>query len=75
MPIQSPFLTTRETAEYLKIPLPRAAIIVRAKHFPAIQFGEKQGTHWRIHKDRLDEWIKEYPGLLFELQSPIKESE
>ena len=53
MSIKSPFLTTRETAEYLNAPLPRTSILVRMNYFPAF----KVGGRWKVHKDKLDKWI------------------
>ncbi|SFL65855.1 helix-turn-helix domain-containing protein [Pelosinus propionicus] len=68
MPIKSPFLNVKETAEYLNIPLSRAAWAVGGIKFPAIQFG----SHWRIHKEKLDEWVKENPEFLAELRAPLR---
>lgn len=47
-------LTVEETAEYLKVPVNQIYTLVRCDDFPAF----KVGKHWRILKDRLDEWIK-----------------
>lgn len=68
MPIISPFLNVKETAEYLNIPLSRAAWAVRGNKFPAIQFG----TRWRVHKEKLDVWAKENPEFLSELRAPLR---
>ena len=47
-------LTVEETADYLKVPVNQVYTLVRCDDFPAF----KVGKHWRILKDRLDEWIK-----------------
>ena len=43
-------LTVKETAEYLRIPLPTVYYLVQRGQFPAIQIGGR----WRIKKDSLD---------------------
>src|SRR5471032_1110348 len=43
-------LTVKETAEYLRIPLPTVYYLVQRGQLPAIQIGGR----WRIKKDSLD---------------------
>ena len=43
-------LTVKETAKYLRIPLPTVYYLVQRGQLPAIQIGGR----WRIKKDSLD---------------------
>src|SRR5438132_1790103 len=43
-------LTVKETAKYLRIPLPTVYYLVQSGQLPAIQIGGR----WRIKKDALD---------------------
>lgn len=47
-------LTVDETADYLKVPVRQIYMLVKLDDFPAF----KVGKHWRIQKDKLDEWIE-----------------
>lgn len=53
--IQNPnnLLTVKETADYLRIPVPTVYYLVQRGQLPAIQIGGR----WRIKKDRLDEEV------------------
>lgn len=51
--MQSPVLTVSQAAEYLNLPVSKIYELVRSKGFPAL----KLGKHWRIHKERLDQWL------------------
>ncbi|MFQ3671604.1 MAG: response regulator [Verrucomicrobiia bacterium] len=46
-------LTVKETADYLRIPVPTVYYLVQRGQLPAIQIGGR----WRIKKDRLDEEV------------------
>ena len=46
-------LTVKETAQYLRIPLPTVYYLVQRGQLPAIQIGGR----WRIKKDSLDKDI------------------
>jgi excisionase family DNA binding protein len=46
-------LTVKETAQYLRIPIPTVYYLVQRGQLPAIQIGGR----WRIKKDRLDEEV------------------
>src|SRR5256886_5870987 len=46
-------LTVKETAKYLRIPLPRVYYLVQRGQLPAIQMGGR----WRIKKNALDKDI------------------
>ena len=46
-------LTVKETAKYLRIPLPTVYYLVQRGQLPAIQIGGR----WRIKKDSLDKDI------------------
>lgn len=50
MPAQDNLLTVKETAAYLRIPLPTVYYLVQRGLLPAIQIGGR----WRIKKDLLD---------------------
>jgi excisionase family DNA binding protein len=43
-------MTVKETAEYLRIPLPTVYYLVQRGQLPAIQIGGR----WRVKKDALD---------------------
>jgi len=51
-------LTVKETAEYLRIPLPTVYYLVQRGQLPAIQIGGR----WRIKKDSLDRDILREEG-------------
>lgn len=52
--MQTPIVfTVPETAQYLNIPVSKIYELVRAKDFPALKLGKS----WRIHKERLDQWL------------------
>ncbi len=51
-------LTVKETAEYLRIPLPTVYYLVQRGQLPAIQIGGR----WRIKKDSLDRDILHEEG-------------
>lgn len=46
-------LTVKETADYLRIPVPTVYYLVQRGQLPAIQIGGR----WRVKKDRLDEEV------------------
>lgn len=62
--MESPLLTVKEAAEYLRCHQNTIYVLVRAHEFPAI----KVGCSWRIVRKELDDWIqrqlKEKPELL-----------
>ena len=51
--MQSPVLTVSQAAEYLNLPVSKIYELVKAKDFPALKLGKS----WRIHKERLDQWL------------------
>ena len=51
-PIHNLF-TVKETAEYLRIPLPTVYYLIQREKIPAIQIGGR----WRIKKSSLDRYI------------------
>jgi excisionase family DNA binding protein len=53
-------LTVKETAEYLRIPVPTVYYLVQRGQLPAVQIGGR----WRIKKDRLDEEVLKLKGVL-----------
>src|SRR5438067_1613842 len=50
LPVPHNLLTVKETAEYLRIPLPTVYYLVQRGQLPAVQIGGR----WRIKKDSLD---------------------
>lgn len=46
-------LTIEETAQILKVPLSQIYTLVKCEDFPSFKIGK----HWRIVKDKLDDWI------------------
>jgi excisionase family DNA binding protein len=52
--VESPFMTVKETAEYLKLSTTIVYILAKDKQFPAVRI---KGT-WRIFRSDLDKWIK-----------------
>jgi excisionase family DNA binding protein len=52
--IESPLLTLKETAEYLKVSNVKMYQLVRSKDFPSI----KVSGLWRVIKKDLDRWIE-----------------
>lgn len=53
-------LTVKETAEYLRIPVPTVYYLVQRGQLPAVQIGGR----WRIKKDRLDEEVLKVKGVI-----------
>lgn len=58
---QSPanLLTVKETAEYLRIPVPTVYYLVQRGQLPAVQIGGR----WRIKKDPLDKEVLKLEGM------------
>ena len=48
-------LTIDELSEYLKISKSTLYKLAQAGKVP----GQKIGRHWRFHKERIDQWLKE----------------
>jgi len=59
--IRHNFISVRETAEYLGIPLPTAYYLVQRGEIPAVRIGSR----WRVKKDALDRDVlhSERPSL------------
>jgi excisionase family DNA binding protein len=65
--VESPLLTIKETAVYLKVHFHTVYDLVRTKELPALKIGRA----YRIPKEKLDEWISDqmkdnsnYPVIL-----------
>ncbi len=50
LPVMPDLLTVKETAEYLRIPVPTVYYLVQRGQLPAVQIGGR----WRVKKDALD---------------------
>jgi excisionase family DNA binding protein len=59
-------LTVKETAEYLRIPVPTVYYLVQRGQLPAVQIGGR----WRIKKDRLDEEVLKLKGIAPKAATP-----
>lgn len=51
---QSPMLTAKDLAEYLRIGRDKAYALIKAPSFPAIQIGSR----YLVSEDAVNEWIK-----------------
>ena len=47
------FMTVKETADYLNVPVAQVYKLCKKRSFPAIKIGK----HIRIHKDKLDAYF------------------
>ena len=47
------FMTVKETAEYLNVPVAQIYKLCKKRSFPAVKIGK----HIRIHKDKLDAYF------------------
>jgi len=52
-------MTSKEVAEYLRIPVRTLYKLCQEGRIPAT----KVGKHWRFRKDMLDKWFKENKSL------------
>lgn len=52
--MESPMMTIKEAAAYLKMSQPMLYVLARSQEFPAI----KVGNSWRVIKKELDKWIE-----------------
>ena len=52
--MESPMMTIKEAAAYLKMSQTAIYVLARSQEFPAI----KVGNSWRVIKKELDKWIE-----------------
>jgi len=48
-----------DLAKYLKLPKPTVYRLAQSGELP----GRKAGRQWRFHKDAIDKWLSEKPGV------------
>lgn len=56
--VSTPWMTSREAAQYIKVGYPRLLSMVKAGDIPAFKEKNAPKARFLIHRDELDKWVQ-----------------